>query len=152
MTDVSDTARLAVDIGGTFTDVALEAPGQRVTTKVLTTVAAPEEGVLAGIARVIAQAGIAPRGKHTPAIAKGRSVAAPAPIITRMPWRAAFGLAKCGRDLAAVPVGAADLGRLVVPFGARSSRGRKIAFDPRRVLWRAPRRSAQSKWSRSSSA
>ncbi len=61
MTDVSNTARLAVDIGGTFTDVALEAPGLRVTTKVLTTVAAPEEGVLAGIARVIAQAGIAPQ-------------------------------------------------------------------------------------------
>ncbi|MDM7946989.1 MAG: hydantoinase/oxoprolinase family protein [Oceanibaculum nanhaiense] len=53
-------ARLAVDIGGTFTDVALEVGGRLVTTKVLTTPAAPEEGVLTGIAKVIGQAGIAP--------------------------------------------------------------------------------------------
>ncbi len=53
-------ARLAVDIGGTFTDVALEVGGRLVTTKVLTTPAAPEEGVLTGIAKVIGQAGISP--------------------------------------------------------------------------------------------
>ena len=53
-------ARLAVDIGGTFTDVALEIGDRLVTTKVLTTPAAPEEGVLTGIAKVIGQAGIAP--------------------------------------------------------------------------------------------
>ena len=44
-------ARLAVDIGGTFTDLALEHPGGRHTIKVLTTPAAPEQGVLAGVAR-----------------------------------------------------------------------------------------------------
>ena len=42
-------ARLAVDIGGTFTDLALEHDGRRFTSKVLTTPTAPEEGVMAGI-------------------------------------------------------------------------------------------------------
>ncbi|MFQ3623667.1 MAG: hydantoinase/oxoprolinase family protein, partial [Acetobacteraceae bacterium] len=54
------TARLAVDIGGTFTDLALEAGGRRWTAKVLTTPAAPERGVLDGVGRVLAEAGIAP--------------------------------------------------------------------------------------------
>ena len=57
--DVSG-ARLAIDIGGTFTDVALEAGGTPVTTKVLTTPAAPEQGVLAGVHRVLEIAGVAP--------------------------------------------------------------------------------------------
>lgn len=52
------TIRLAVDIGGTFTDVALETGETRHTTKVLTTPAAPEQGVLAGIRRILADAGI----------------------------------------------------------------------------------------------
>ena len=46
-------ARLAIDIGGTFTDVALEAGGAPVTTKVLTTPEAPERGVLAGVCQVL---------------------------------------------------------------------------------------------------
>jgi N-methylhydantoinase A len=45
--------RLAVDIGGTFTDVAFAIGDRNVTTKVLTTAAAPEEGVMTGIARVV---------------------------------------------------------------------------------------------------
>jgi N-methylhydantoinase A len=54
------TARLAVDIGGTFTDLALERDdGQRWTTKVLTTPKAPEEGVLEGVRQVLATAGVA---------------------------------------------------------------------------------------------
>lgn len=52
--------RLGVDIGGTFTDVALEGSGPRVTTKVLTTHRAPEEGVLTAIGQALAQAGLAP--------------------------------------------------------------------------------------------
>ena len=48
-----DGARLAVDIGGTFTDVALEAGGRLVTTKVLTTHAAPERGVLEAVHKVL---------------------------------------------------------------------------------------------------
>jgi N-methylhydantoinase A len=50
--------RLGVDIGGTFTDVALEGPPGRFTIKVLTTHGAPDEAVLDGMAQVLAQAGI----------------------------------------------------------------------------------------------
>ena len=52
--------RLAVDIGGTFTDVVLETPSGRVTTKVLTTQDAPDQGVMDGIKRVLAEAGRSP--------------------------------------------------------------------------------------------
>lgn len=51
-------ARLGVDIGGTFTDVVLERDGQRFSTKVLTTYAAPEEAIVEGMRRVCAKAGI----------------------------------------------------------------------------------------------
>ena len=59
------SARLAVDIGGTFTDLALEMGaleqgGRRVTAKVLTTPEAPERGVMAGVRAILAQAGIGP--------------------------------------------------------------------------------------------
>ncbi len=52
------SARLAVDIGGTFTDLALEHPGGRSTIKVLTTPLAPEQGVLAGVGAILAAAGL----------------------------------------------------------------------------------------------
>ena len=55
-----DTPRLGVDIGGTFTDAALEIGTARHTTKVLTTTEAPERGVLAAIAAVLARAGLSP--------------------------------------------------------------------------------------------
>ena len=58
------TARLAVDIGGTFTDLAVErAKGDEVerwTAKVLTTPAAPELGVLDGVRVVLGRAGLTP--------------------------------------------------------------------------------------------
>eukprot|EP01037_Dinobryon_pediforme_P010887 gene10887-10969_t len=53
-----NTARLAVDIGGTFTDLALEVEGTRHTTKVLTTPDAPERGVMTGVTAILAQAGL----------------------------------------------------------------------------------------------
>ena len=53
-----ERARLAIDIGGTFTDLALVRGAARFSTKVLTTPRAPEEGVLAGIELVLGQAGI----------------------------------------------------------------------------------------------
>ena len=59
MTD-SISQRLAVDIGGTFTDVVLEQDGELMTSKVLTTPTAPEEGVLVGIEEVLAKSGVAP--------------------------------------------------------------------------------------------
>jgi N-methylhydantoinase A len=55
-----DKARLAVDIGGTFTDLALEADGKRTSVKVLTTPRAPEEGVLTGIGEILKQSGVKP--------------------------------------------------------------------------------------------
>ena len=49
-------ARLAVDIGGTFTDLAVESEGgERWTAKVLTTPAAPERGVLEGVRPSVAK-------------------------------------------------------------------------------------------------
>src|SRR3984893_12800295 len=56
--------RLGVDIGGTFTDVALEVPdstgGQRFSAKILTTPEAPERGVIAAIQAVMREAGLSP--------------------------------------------------------------------------------------------
>ncbi|MFP6778522.1 MAG: hydantoinase/oxoprolinase family protein, partial [Alphaproteobacteria bacterium] len=54
------TARIGVDIGGTFTDVVLENGQMRYTAKVLTTPRAPEEGVAAGIRSVLADSGVTP--------------------------------------------------------------------------------------------
>ncbi len=53
------SARLAVDIGGTFTDLALEHAGKLTTLKVLTTPAAPEQGVMTGVRSILQTAGIA---------------------------------------------------------------------------------------------
>ena len=52
-------ARLAVDIGGTFTDLALEHSGGRTTIKVLTTPADPERGVMDGVRAILAASGVA---------------------------------------------------------------------------------------------
>jgi N-methylhydantoinase A len=52
-------ARLAADIGGTFTDLVLEHGGQRHSCKVLTTSQAPEQGVMQGIRRLLAESGLA---------------------------------------------------------------------------------------------
>jgi len=54
------SARLAVDIGGTFTDLALEHGAQRTTAKVLTTPSAPEQGVMTGVRQILAAAGLQP--------------------------------------------------------------------------------------------
>jgi N-methylhydantoinase A len=56
----SPTIRLGVDIGGTFTDVALEIGERRFTGKILTTLHAPEDGVLAALRSVTAEAGVEP--------------------------------------------------------------------------------------------
>jgi N-methylhydantoinase A len=56
----SPAIRLGVDIGGTFTDVALEVGDRRYTAKDLTTPRAPEAGVLAILRAVIAEAGVSP--------------------------------------------------------------------------------------------
>ena len=57
--------RLAVDIGGTFTDVALECGDKQFTIKTLTTKSQPEAGVLAGVDSVLTQAKINPSQVET---------------------------------------------------------------------------------------
>ena len=52
-------ARLAVDIGGTFTDLALEHDQGRSTIKVLTTPSAPEQGVMDGVREILRTSGVA---------------------------------------------------------------------------------------------
>jgi N-methylhydantoinase A len=49
---------MAVDIGGTFTDIVLERGPERLTRKVLTTAKRPEEGVLDGARLVLGDAGL----------------------------------------------------------------------------------------------
>ena len=56
----SQRIRLAVDIGGTFTDVALDTGEGLYTRKVLTTTAAPQDGVMQGIEAVLPEAGVEP--------------------------------------------------------------------------------------------
>jgi N-methylhydantoinase A len=58
MSTARTAARLAVDIGGTFTDVALEHAGGRTTIKVLTTPVAPEIGVLTGVRSILNTSGV----------------------------------------------------------------------------------------------
>ncbi|MEY5039199.1 MAG: hypothetical protein RL472_2305 [Pseudomonadota bacterium] len=54
------TVRLGADIGGTFTDIALEVGGRFHSTKVLTNYAAPEQAILDGMEIVLAEAGLTP--------------------------------------------------------------------------------------------
>lgn len=58
--DRKGLARIGADIGGTFTDVVLETPTQRYSTKRLTTYDAPERALLEGIALLLDQAGLQP--------------------------------------------------------------------------------------------
>jgi len=53
---VSKDLRIAVDIGGTFTDVVLEDGARRLTRKLLTTPQRPEEAVLEGLRLILADA------------------------------------------------------------------------------------------------
>jgi len=65
--------RLAVDIGGTFTDVVLDVHGVHHTVKVLTTPHAPEEGFLQGAAIALEHVGI--RADQVKAIVHGTTLA-----------------------------------------------------------------------------
>jgi N-methylhydantoinase A len=56
----SSALRIAVDIGGTFTDVVLQRGTQQSSTKLLTTPKAPEKAMVEGILQVLAQVGAAP--------------------------------------------------------------------------------------------
>ena len=52
--------RVGVDIGGTFTDTVIDDGHRLFSSKVLTTPAAPEQAIIAGLKDVIAQAGVSP--------------------------------------------------------------------------------------------
>lgn len=52
------TTRVGVDIGGTFTDIALDVNGVLSTCKVLTNYAEPEQAILDGIEKAVSTAGI----------------------------------------------------------------------------------------------
>jgi len=88
-------ARLAADIGGTFTDVVLESPTGRDTVKVLTT-AAPEVGVLEGVRRVLAAAGLPP--SEVSVFVHGTTLATNA-LIERKGARTAFVTTEGMRDI-----------------------------------------------------
>ena len=88
-------ARLAADIGGTFTDVVLESPAGRDTAKVLTT-AAPEVGVLDGVRRVLAAAGLPP--SEVSVFVHGTTLATNA-LIERKGARTAFVTTEGMRDI-----------------------------------------------------
>jgi N-methylhydantoinase A len=57
---MANPIKLAADIGGTFTDIVLEAGPKRWSGKVLTTSRAPELGVIEGMEIVLAQSGLNP--------------------------------------------------------------------------------------------
>src|SRR3569832_1070116 len=59
MASPSADVRVGVDIGGTFTDIAVQIGDRFVTTKVLTTPRAPEQAVLQGIGAALSEAGVA---------------------------------------------------------------------------------------------
>ena len=52
------TIRLAIDIGGTFTDLVHEDDCTRHTAKVLTTPDRPADGLMHGVERILEQSGI----------------------------------------------------------------------------------------------
>lgn len=59
MSSQQQKARVGVDIGGTFTDVALELAGKLYSTKILTDYEAPERAIVQGLRDVAETAGIA---------------------------------------------------------------------------------------------
>ena len=88
-------AKLAADIGGTFTDVVLESPTGRDSVKVLTT-AAPEIGVIEGVRRVLATAGLPP--SEVSVFVHGTTLATNA-LIERKGARTAFVTTEGMRDI-----------------------------------------------------
>ena len=57
---MKSVTRLSIDIGGTFTDLALEVSGRQFSHKLLTTPRAPERAVLDGARSILDEAGIRP--------------------------------------------------------------------------------------------
>ena len=89
-------AKLAADIGGTFTDIVLEDGPERWSGKVLTTTHAPELGVIEGIAIVLADSGIRP--EEIKVFIHGTTLATNA-LIERKGAKTAFITTKGFRDI-----------------------------------------------------
>lgn len=96
MTINGNTVRIGVDIGGTFTDVALEVGSELHSTKVLTDYAFPEEAIVKGISAVTKAAGIALEQVDT--IIHGTTLATNA-LIERRGAKTAFITTKGFRDV-----------------------------------------------------
>ncbi len=90
------TIRLGADIGGTFTDIALEVEGRFHSTKVLTNYAAPEQAILDGMQIVLAEAGLAPSDLHI--VIHGTTLATNA-LIERRGAKTAFVTTEGFRDV-----------------------------------------------------
>lgn len=88
--------RLGADIGGTFTDIALETPHGMHSTKVLTNYTAPEQAILDGIDIVLAEAGL---GYHDLAIVIHGTTLATNALIERRGARTAFVTTEGFRDV-----------------------------------------------------
>ncbi|MBV8651213.1 MAG: hydantoinase/oxoprolinase family protein, partial [Alphaproteobacteria bacterium] len=96
MTRPANAIRLGADIGGTFTDIALDVRGRLFSTKVLTTHAAPEQAILDGIAVCVKDAGIAPA--EIDLVIHGTTLATNA-LIERRGARTAFVTSEGFRDV-----------------------------------------------------
>ncbi len=57
---MNSAARIAIDIGGTFTDAVLQVGPTRYTAKVLTTTHNPAEGFMEGVSQLLSQSGTSP--------------------------------------------------------------------------------------------
>ena len=79
--------RLAVDVGGTFTDIVLNTPNTQTTAKVLTTTSTPDDPVITGAKAVFASAGIDPASV---ALVLPATPLAPTALLYRQGSRPAF--------------------------------------------------------------
>nr|WP_235490317.1 hydantoinase/oxoprolinase family protein [Achromobacter sp. DMS1] len=96
MKDTQTACRAGVDIGGTFTDVALEHEGRLYTAKVLTDYGKPERAIVQGLKLAAREAGIAPSAIRS--IVHGTTLATNA-LIERRGARTAFITSEGFRDV-----------------------------------------------------
>lgn len=90
-----DDIRLAIDIGGTFTDICLDRGGEFVSAKVLTTPRSPEKGVIDGVEIILKSSGV---GIGDIAIVVHGTTLATNAIIERRGARSAFIVTRGFRD------------------------------------------------------
>jgi N-methylhydantoinase A len=90
-----NSVRLAIDIGGTFTDLVLDVRGEQHSRKVLTTPQAPEEAVLEGTRQILSEAGL--RHKDLDLVIHGTTLATNA-IIERKGAKTALFVTRGFRD------------------------------------------------------